>query len=85
MFTPYINYRRAQKKGARKERAVERIEDRSMSRNGIATATVINLRGLRVINEWISRDWFGGAGTDVSMAQIHPRKQRRFIYTRYAV
>lgn len=60
------------------------IEDRS-SRNGVAAATVINLKGSRVINEWISRDWFGEAGTDVSMAQIRPRKQRRFIYTRYAV
>ena len=57
-----------------------------MSRNGIATTTVINLKGLRVINESISRDWFGiGVGMDVSMAQIRPRKRRRFVYTRYAV
>lgn len=84
MFTPHINYRTTQKKVRGKNERFS-IEDRSMSRNGIVAATVINLRGLRVINEWINRDWFGGAGTDVSMAQIRPRKQRRFIYTRYAV
>lgn len=69
----------------RGKRKRSRIEDRSMSRNGIATTTVINLKGLRVINESISRDWFDGVGTDVSMAQIRPRKRRRFVYTRYAV
>lgn len=61
---PYVSHIVAQggEGGSASKDGSSGIEDRSISRNGVAAATVINLRGLRVINEWISRDWFVGAG-----------------------